>query len=158
MKKTIILIAAILGFAVAASAQPKAIGVRGAFGAEVSYQHYLGDNFIEADLGFSANLGIASRYGATIPIIATGIYDFVFPLQNGFSLYAGPGAYTGVFTYFDKEGVAKGSVDLGIAGQFGVEYNFRFPLQLSADIRPRISFLGSGFVPYDLAISARYRF
>ena len=41
MKKTLIIIASLLAFAVVASAQPRAIGVRAGYGAELSYQHNL---------------------------------------------------------------------------------------------------------------------
>ena len=39
MKKIILVAALVLGFAVAAVAQPRAIGIRGGFGAGLSYQH-----------------------------------------------------------------------------------------------------------------------
>ena len=52
MKKIILIAAMICGFAVAASAQPKALGLRFGYGAELSDQHNVaGANFIEADLG-----------------------------------------------------------------------------------------------------------
>ena len=51
MKKIIVIAALMLGFAVAASAQPRAIGGRLGNGAEVSYQHTLGQNFLEIDGG-----------------------------------------------------------------------------------------------------------
>ena len=56
MKKVILIVAAVLGFAVVASAQPRAIGARIGWGAEISYQHTLGaNNFLEADLGWGIN-------------------------------------------------------------------------------------------------------
>lgn len=52
MKKIIIIAALALGFAVAASAQPRAIGGRLAYGLEASYQHTVrGADFVEANLG-----------------------------------------------------------------------------------------------------------
>ena len=52
MRKAIIVIAAMLGFAFMSSAQPKAIGGRLGYGLEASYQHYLGSpNFLEANAG-----------------------------------------------------------------------------------------------------------
>ena len=41
MKKIILIAALALGFAVAATAQPRALGVRLGNGGEISYQHYL---------------------------------------------------------------------------------------------------------------------
>jgi hypothetical protein len=52
----------------------------------------------------------------------------------------------------------------GIVGQVGLEYTFWFPLQLSADLRPRLCYvndslwehgLSHGFIP---TISVRYHF
>ena len=54
MKKIILVAALVLGFAVAASAQPRAIGLRGGWGAELSYQHSFDSNFLQADLGLQA--------------------------------------------------------------------------------------------------------
>ena len=51
MKKIILVAALVLGFAAAAVAQPRAVGLRGGWGVEASYQHTLGANFIQADLG-----------------------------------------------------------------------------------------------------------
>ena len=53
MKKIILVAALVLGFAVAASAQPRAIGLRGGWGAELSYQHGFGADFLQADLGLN---------------------------------------------------------------------------------------------------------
>ena len=53
MKKIILIAAMVLGFAVAAVAQPRAIGLRGGYGVELSYQHTLGENFVEANLGLT---------------------------------------------------------------------------------------------------------
>ena len=78
--------AMVLGFAVAASAQPKAIGLRVGYGAELSYQHNVGENFIEADLGLASfkNLGIAATYNFNIA-----------QFGEGFNFYAGPGISVG---------------------------------------------------------------
>ena len=52
MRKAIIVIAAMLGFAFMSSAQPKAIGGRLGYGLEASYQHYIGrHNLLEANAG-----------------------------------------------------------------------------------------------------------
>lgn len=152
MKKTLIIIAAILGFAVAASAQPKAIGGRfGATGLEASYQHYLGNpNFLEVDLGFYMFNGFN----------ATGTYNWTFAQPNWSSRgewgwYAGPGINLGVYD---------SNFFIGAVGQVGLEYTFWFPLQLSVDLRPTIGVydgefftdgLAYGFIP---SFSVRYAF
>lgn len=146
MKKIILMAALVLGFAVAASAQPRAVGLRGTLGgAQVSYQHTLSDsNFIDAGLGL---------YDTAFSV--DGVYNFMlanpaWTNQGTWGIYAGPGASVGVGTGF---------FDVAIAGEIGLEYTFDFPLQLSIDIRPQVSLLHgfafSGFYP---ALGVRYRF
>ena len=140
MKKIIILAAAILGFAVAASAQPKALGLRLGYGADLSYQHTLGGaNFIEADLGLESfkSLNIAATYNFMIA-----------QFGDGFGFYAGPGIGLG---FADK-------LRVGIAGQVGLEYNFNAPVQLSLDVRPYFDFVGAGLVGWYPHLGIRYRF
>lgn len=140
MKKIIILAAAILGFAVAASAQPKALGLRLGYGADLSYQHTLGGaNFIEADLGLESfkSLNIAATYNFMIA-----------QFGDGFGFYAGPGIGVG---FAEK-------LRVGIAGQVGLEYNFAAPVQLSLDVRPYFDFVGAGLVGWYPHLGIRYRF
>ncbi len=127
MKKILLIAALVLGFAAAASAQPKALGIRGGYGVELSYQHYIGgSDFIEADLG----LGDFKYFNAA----AT--YNFsIAEFGDGFKFYAGPGVALGLGEY----------LHLGIAGQAGIEYNFSFPLQLSLDVRPQLGLVNQAF-------------
>lgn len=144
MKKTLILLAALLGFAVAATAQPRALGVRAGYGGELSYQHSLGNNFAEFDLGwFAKGFDVAA------------IYDFIVAGTGEVNAYAGPGAQVGFYNYEDGQ-----KVDLGVAAQLGVEWNFpAVPLQLSLDWRPVFLFLNSSRFGYDsFALGVRYRF
>lgn len=145
MKKLLVVLSLVFGISAAAVAQPRAIGVRGAFGAEISYQHSLSSNFVEAGLGFW-NGGFA----------VTGVYDFVLAspqwTPGTWNVYAGPGASI----------AAGGGVVVGICAEVGLEYIFEsIPLQLSLDLRPSIvtisegmSFL-SGFGP---SLGIRYVF
>ena len=98
MKKTLILIAAILGFAVVASAQPRAIGARIGYGGEFSYQHSFGSNFGELDLGW---------YAHSFDIV--GIYDFVLAGNGLCNFYLGPGAYLGFHNHPDHSNVNPGT-------------------------------------------------
>ena len=69
MKKIILIAALVLGFAVAASAQPRALGARLGYGVDLSYQHYMnGADFIEADLGLGsfAFLNVAATFNFMI--------------------------------------------------------------------------------------------
>ena len=152
MKKFFIAAALVLGFAVVASAQPRAIGLRLGWGAEASYQHTVyNEDFVEVDLGLCTFDGLN----------ASAVYNFMIAqpacTDRGYwGFYAGPGLAVGM------GGLTTDSAyfNLGVAGQVGLEYTFWFPLQLSFDIRP---VLGFGF-NYGLhwsvmpAIGVRYRF
>ena len=153
MKKIILVAALVLGFAAAAAAQPRAIGVRIGNGGEVSYQHQLGVNFLEVDGG----LGLG--FDGTFNVGATGIYNFMIAQpawtdRGEWGFYAGPGATVGL-------GVGEANYfALGAAGMVGLEYTFWFPLQLSLDLKPTLGFgFNHGFhwgvMP---AFGVRYRF
>ena len=160
MKKTVLIIAAVLGLAVAASAQPKAIGARFGYGLEASYQHWLGNNFIEADLGLSKFDGF----------FIAGMYDFMIARPNWtdrgeWGFYPGLGlGYVSQRVRDEASGEFKWkSVPfVGVVGQVGLEYTFWFPLQLSVDLRPGLGLLGDRFGFYDVSVfpsvSARYAF
>ena len=163
MKKIILIAALALGFAVAATAEnpiekkfggkTRALGLRGGYGFELSYQHSLGENFVEADLGL---------WGFnTLNAVATYNWMLAQPQwtsRGDWGLYAGPGVAVG----FDFNSATAG-VNVGAVGQIGLEYTFWFPLQLSIDIRPQLGvhigngdlFHVSGFYP---TLAARYRF
>ena len=151
MKKIILAVALVLGFAAAASAQPRALGVRIGNGGEISYQHHMnGADFLEVDGG----LGLG--FDGIFNVGATGIYNFMISeFGNGFGFYAGPGA--GV-------GLALGDVNylaLSAAGMVGIEYNFNIPLQISLDFRQHIGigFNGNGiWAPSSVGLGLRYQF
>ena len=146
MKKIVLVAALVLGFTVAASAQPKAVGIRFGYGVEASYQHTLGSaNFIEANLGLEAfnALNIAATYNWMIA-------KPQWTDRGEWGFYAGVGAAVGLDT----------TLRLGAAGQVGLEYEFWFPLQLSVDIRPQLGLINSNFGLWGWApcLSVRYKF
>ena len=156
MKKIILLAVAVFGFAVAASAQPRAIGARLGYGAEVSYQHSLGENFVQADLGLIG-------FGANVNANATYNWMIAKPQwtdRGEWGFYAGVGAGLGLgfipeATYFN----------VGVTGMVGLEYTFWFPLQLAIDLRPQLGVVtarnagvGVYFDSWCPALSVRYRF
>ena len=149
MKKVLILVVAALGFAVAASAQPRAIGARVGYGGEFSYQHSFGSNFGELDLGW---------YAHNFDVV--GIYDFVLGGNGLVNFYLGPGAYLGFYNngpYHDHRSGVLG----GIAGQIGVEWNIpQIPLQISIDWRPVYLFAyeDAPFRYESFGLGIRYRF
>ena len=170
MKKTLLIVIALLGLSLAAVAQPKAIGVRGglfgpSFNGEISYEQWTSflDNdydFIEVDLGVFGGNGFK----------ATALYNLTlaqpeFTDRGEWGLYAGPGVSLGYGTGTNKEGEKKSWPFIGFATQLGMEYTFWFPLQVSVDFRP--TFLIPAFMNkteenksrwYGIAFSARYAF
>lgn len=153
MKKIILIAALALGVAFAAAAQPKAIGVRLGYAAEISYQHNVnGADFVEANLGSLGfwGLDVSSTYNFMIAQPA-------WTDRGEWGFYAGPGLALGFFH----------GTSIAVQGQVGLEYTFWFPLQLSVDLRPQIGLAAGnggarfyeeglfGFVP---TIGVRYRF
>lgn len=129
MRRLIFILAFSVSFSIISTAQvnSKAIGVRGGWASEISYQHPLSKaNRFEVDLGWYY------RHGLNV----TGVYQWVWDLSelaHGFNWYAGFGPQLGIWndSRTDYNGVA-----VGIAGQIGIEFNFKIPLQLSLDYRP----------------------
>ncbi|MBR1405666.1 MAG: hypothetical protein IJ578_01865 [Bacteroidales bacterium] len=159
MKKIVLIAAAVLGLSIAASAQPKAIGIRGFFEQwQLSYEHYLGDpNFLEFDLGMS-------RYAnSNTGFDLVGTYNFMlarpdFTPRGDWGLYLGPGAAFGTYySYNDDKEKGENKAYFGLVAQLGLEYTFWFPLQLSVDVRPLIPFGDRKFYMYP-ALSVRYSF
>lgn len=186
MKKLFITVLMLTGFAFSSQAQQKnAIGIRlgdnSGFGGEVSFQTAVSKkNRIELDLGFRNEGNVYyggygnGYYGgkgyAHNDVKLVGIYQWVFDIKNGFKWYIGPGVGVGIYSskYYYKDGYYYNETKNGafgvIAGDVGVEYNFKFPLQLSFDIRPEI-YLSPDYIDArdnsfgpDLGLSARYRF
>ena len=144
MKKIIAIAVAILCFAAVASAQPKAIGIRGTYGVELSYQHNSGPGFWEFDAGL---------FNKLLDVCA--IYDFNIAPLGPLNFYAGPGAFVAMWPR-EKDGLL---LNAGIVGQVGLEYTFSFPLQLSLDWRPCFNLMnGFAWAPYGAALGLRYAF
>lgn len=162
MKKLILILIAIIGFTSMASAQSiskNAIGVRfgdnDGFGGEISYQKHLDSNRrLEVDLGYRDHKNFDA-------FKLTGIYQWVWGIDEGFNWYAGFGAGIGSWSYNnhviedDKDGVF-----INVDGNVGIEYNFDAPLIISLDFRPEIGIVGDygKDTDLDLALSIRYQF
>jgi len=156
MKKIIIVLALAVLTSIAASAQPRTIGGRITYGVEATYQHSLGNNFVEANLGFGcfSGLNLASTYNFML-------CKPDWTPKGTWGVYAGPGATL----QFDFN--QNGSFDFGVGGQVGLEYFFeQLPLQLSFDWRPMFgpqcyynggaAFWAAGV--YNFGLAARYYF
>jgi hypothetical protein len=149
MKRSIIILAAMLA-ATAALAQPRSAGARmGAGGLEASYQHStFRDQFIDVNAGLDFGYNANGRLGYKV----TAIYNFIWARpawtdRGSWALYAGPGlAFGGVadtVTYrIDniKHTIADNGFMMSLVAQAGIEYTFWFPLQLSLDMRPYFGF------------------
>ena len=110
---------------------PRAIGGRFGWGAEVSYQHNLGKNFIEIDLGTPGWVALG--------IQATAAYNFVLAqpqwTPGTWTVYAGPGLQLGM-QFGGPFDTRYFLMNIGVVGQVGLSYRFEFPLELSVDLRP----------------------
>ncbi len=164
MKKLFLLSIAVLGFAFSSNAQEiskNALGLRlgdsDGFGAEISYQHALGDtNRLEFDLGWRDG----KNYDG---FKLAGLYQWVFPLEGDFNWYVGAGGGLGSFSV-DNPGGGNDFDDTFFfaAGDIGIEYNFDIPLMLSLDFRPELGFgddlYDNNDLDFDIALGIRYQF
>jgi len=158
MKKIFLFIGFLTLSFITANAQEisdNAIGLRlgdnDGFGAEISYQRRLSDNNrLEIDLG----LRNGSNYDG---FKATGLYQWVWQLENRFNWYAGAGGGLGHLSINNSD---VSETYLFVSGVIGIEYNFDIPLILSLDYRPDIGFgdnLYDGFNS-DFGLGIRYQF
>lgn len=160
MKKLLFTLALVLGFGLAAYAQPRAIGLRLGGDVDASYQHQLGQNMIEVEAGlpyfFDGHFGFH----------AAATYDWLFNFKSWehrgeWNWYPGVGL-AGGYNYCVNHEAGHGFV--GVAGRIGVEYNFWFPLQLSLDWRPVIGVAFADKAEFNqpglfgVCLGVRYRF
>ena len=157
MKKLLLLAICIFGFTAHSHAQTvaadNALGLRfggsDGVGTEISYQRGLADNNrLELDLGWSNRDDVDS-------FRLTGLYQWLWNIENGFNWYAGAGAGVGTI-----QRRADDDIFLSVAGNIGIEYDFDFPLLLSLDFRPEIgvaNYYGDD-LGFDIALGIRYQF
>ncbi|MEM7186255.1 MAG: hypothetical protein AAF466_06320 [Bacteroidota bacterium] len=161
MKKTILVLIAIAGFAFTSQAQgiaENALGIRvgdnDGFGTEVNYQRGLSENNrLEFGLGWNG--------GDDVNVFKlTGLYQWVFVLDGNFNWYVGAGGGVGQVNFDnDLPGDNDDETFFFAAGDIGIEYDFDIPLLLSLDFRPEIGF--GDFrddVDFDIALGIRYQF
>lgn len=149
MKKALLILVAVIGFAFAANAQN--IGVRLGTDGEISFQQNLGEkNRLELDLG----IGGFQYWNNYHYLSLTGIYQWHWNIVDSFGWYVGPGVQASLVRTYNGNNY----FNVSIGGQIGVDYDFTFPLQLSFDIRPMWNFLGSysGF-GWGACVGIRYR-
>lgn len=128
------------------------LGSNRGFGTEISYQMKLNsENRAEFNLGWRTSNNLSA-------LKVNGIYQWVWPLEQGFNWYAGVGGGLGTFSNNNPNG--NNGTFIFAAGDVGIEYNFDFPLQASLDLRPEIGgngYFDNGFGT-DLALGIRYKF
>ncbi len=163
MKTFIALLCFVLAFSFHCEAQrisKNALGIRigdddgfDSLGAEISYQRaILDNNRIEVDLGIRSEKDVYDAFKLV------GLFQWVMPLDQSFHWYVGAGAGVGSVD-FDNGGSDSFAL---LAGNLGIEYNFKIPLLLSLDIRPELGLgddelYGDGF-DFDLGLGIRYQF
>ena len=161
MKKIILSAIMLIGLAFSTKAQDisnNALGLRlgnnSGFGVEVSYQKELSkNNRLELDLGWRNSNDVDA-------IKLAGLYQWIWNIDGDFNWFAGAGG--GLGSYSSKiNGIPKSGVFLFIAGDIGIEYEFReIPLLISLDLRPEIG--GSNYYTNnfgsDMALGLRYKF
>ena len=160
MKKLLLSTTMLFGFIFFANAQnisENTIGLRlgsnDGFGSEISYQRKLTSiNRLELDLGWRSSSDISATK-------LTGLYQWVWNIDEGFNWYAGVGGGLGNWNS-DVSGIKERDTFVYATGAIGIEYNFDFPLQLSLDLRPEIG--GHGYYENnygsDIALGLRYKF
>lgn len=139
MKKVLLGLVLLFGAVNFSSAQvnPHAIGIRGGYGWELSYQHGMGPaNRLEFDLGLG-------NYGFDL----TGAYHWDWNIVSGLNWFVGPGATVGFWGGGNKVNGYNGNgyLNLGVGGQIGLEFDFKkigAPILLSLDSRPMWNFNG----------------
>ncbi len=160
MKKFIAVLAVVaLTSFVAVNAQPRAVGVNLGYGFGLSYQHGFGEaNMLDVavNIPFFNGIGGIVTYDWIDPFCAT------VPWNNKgeWHWYMGVGGAGGIYGFSAPAWYA------GVAGHFGIEYDFWFPLQLSLDWRPNIGVVGvSNAVDFNtgglydgISLGVRYRF
>lgn len=131
------------------------LGAGDGFGFEFSYQRALSErNRIEADLG------VRFPDNAADAIKITGLYQWVWPLEQGFKWFAGGGAGIGtVVSSLSDDNKAMFSID----GSIGIEYSLSrhdVPIQLALDLRPELELINDNDdgLDLDLGLSIRYEF
>ncbi|WP_298238030.1 hypothetical protein [uncultured Algibacter sp.] len=160
MKKLFLLSIALIGFSFTSNAQAiadNALGLRlgdsDGFGAEISYQRALGDNNrLEIDLGWRDG---KNYDGFKI----AGLYQWVFPLDQGFNWYVGAGGGLGSYDVNVPNVGSNSETFFFAAGDIGIEYDFDIPLLISLDFRPEIGFGDfNDDLDFDIALGLRYQF
>jgi hypothetical protein len=135
-KKALFILAAMMlcfcAYAQGINGYRQAIGIRGGWGAEISYQRY-----VAPENRFEGTIGI-NRFGFSVEGVYQWMYDIAADVPGELKWYAGGGAGLGAWSNKDFNT----GFSAGILGQAGIEYSFaNVPLMLSVDYRPGFYFV-----------------
>ncbi|MES2748379.1 MAG: hypothetical protein V4648_08360 [Bacteroidota bacterium] len=173
MKKVILSVFMLMSLTYSMQAQEvvskNAIGLRlgdnDGFGGEISYQRQIfTNNRLEFDLGWRNSKNVDA-------VKLTGLYQWFWNIDKGFYWYVGVGGGAGSWRhdYNLNNGNGNDNIyyeDSGAfafaAGDIGIEYNFKIPIQVAIDFRPELYFNSDDFredsFGPDVALSVRYKF
>lgn len=124
-------------------------------GGEVTYQRALGDNNrLELNLGFANG-----KHFSVVKI--TGLYEWVFPIENGFYWYVGAGGSLGSWSHKHGSHKDDGAI-VALSGIGGIEYHLKpAPFQFFIDLKPNIyitEYHDYNNINLEIGIGARYKF
>jgi hypothetical protein len=177
MKRLSLFAIILIAFCTVALAQPRAIGGRIGWGIGPSYQHQIGaKNMLQADVdligyGWWGVQGTVT-FNWLIPLVSVSAGELtLYPgvgVGGGYEWWSG-GYWGGYRGYYGRGYGWGGTGFVGVAGMIGVEWSFKFPLQLSFEYRPVIGpsfYRGGGGVGFywhglyasAIAIGVRYKF
>lgn len=140
MKKLLITLALAAAVAFSASAQNNSIGLsyRPGFssvdsqGLGLEFKHYFSSKTDLDIRGYYLTNGWGSEF--------IGLYEWNFPIAEGFKFYAGPGANFGFCPNSSSDGRGNTTITYGFAGVGGIQYDFfGAPIALSLDWQPIVT-------------------
>jgi hypothetical protein len=166
MKKTVLFILGAFALSISSPAQiaRHVLGLRfgsgDGFGTEISYQHGLSAvNRLEIDLGMNSHH--ENQPNGTFNYSSwglTGLYHWVFKIENELNWYVGPGGKIGAL--YHEQGYEhnyQNGFFLVAAGDIGVDYSFPVGIQVALNARPEFGLINHG-VNINVGLAVRYRF
>lgn len=158
MKRIIVVLAVVLsGTTMLFAGSSRSIGINVGGTGDILYQlNTSKKNMMDFWVGFPLYKGI--HVGATYLWVDPGKAKFHWNGKGEWHWYVGAGAALGDYSF------KNGHFMIGAVPQIGVEYKFKFPLELAIDYRPTIGGLcgdGGGFYKeglYGVYLGIHYRF
>jgi len=128
-------------------------------GTEISYQRGLtARNRLEFDLGFNSRFEYINDMRQDYNSWAlTGLYHWVWKLDNQLSWYAGSGAKLGIWSSSQKyDSRYKNGMFMVAVGDVGIEYALPSRIQFALDALPEIGLFNNG-IGVNIGFSIRYQ-